>query len=133
MSKSKYYKETIDWSKVKKGDPIEVCDVRLAYFIKEEANLVFFRASKAQTFIESTQTDLCRPPDKTCIVREIDWSKVQVDTKVILKYEGKKEKAHFSHVDDKGRIHTFNNGKTSWTSNSEGASWLHAHEVELAE
>ena len=112
MSKSEYYKEKIDWSKVKKGNPVEVCDVRLAYFIKEEANLVFFRASKAQTFIESTQTDLCRPLDKTCIVREIDWSKVPVDTPCICTNgNGIKYKRHFARFDGY-LVHCFDDGGT---------------------
>lgn len=132
-----YYKETIDWSKVKKFDPIEIVRDKgnhkiLAYFISKDLDVVRFARSTVEDS-EPTSIRHCRPLDKSCITLEIDWSKVPVDTKVILKYDNKFENAHFSHIDDHGRIHTFNNGKTSWTSKSEGTGWLHAHEVELVD
>lgn len=131
-----YYKEIIDWSMVKEGDPIEVdrqIEKYLAYFVRYDGSSDVYYKTSTNVGERNRYKDYCRPLDKSCIKLEIDWSKVPVDTKVILNYDGKTENAHFSHIDDRGRIHTFNNGKTSWTSNGDGAGWLHSHEVELVD
>lgn len=63
--------------------------------------------------------------------RQIDWSKVPVDTPVICTdYSGEKYHRHFSKVDGCNVPFAFYDGKTSWTSGSGyGSSWT---EMELA-
>lgn len=47
----------------------------------------------------------------------IDWSKVPVDTPVIVTYNGKQYKRHFAKYED-GKVYTWNNGLTSFTVDS---------------
>lgn len=50
----------------------------------------------------------------------VDWSKVAVDTPIIVEYEGIKKplNRHFSRFSN-GNIYYFTEGKTSWTSMDE--------------
>ena len=47
----------------------------------------------------------------------VDWSKIPVDTPIIVRYEGiqKPLKRHFSRFSN-GNVYYFSDGKTSWTS-----------------
>ena len=51
--------------------------------------------------------------------KEVDWSKVPVDTKVLVMNEGNKywRKRHFKKY-EAGKYYTFNDGKTSFTNTS---------------
>jgi len=138
MSKSDYYKETIDWSKVKKFDPIEIIIARfgedtpekkLVYFIGKDDDVIMYAATTLYD-IERININRCCPLDKSCIVREIDWSKVPVDTKVIVNNGDKILKRYFSNYKN-GLIYCFDKGQTSWSSGYVLASW-EPHEVELA-
>ena len=60
----------------------------------------------------------------------IDWSKVPVDTPVIVSYSGKKYKRHFASY-DKGFVMCFDNGTTYWSCNGTICTWKE-YEVELA-
>lgn len=60
----------------------------------------------------------------------IDWSKVPVDTPVIVSYSGKKYKRHFASY-DKGFVMCFDNGTTHWSCNGTICTWKE-YEVELA-
>ena len=61
----------------------------------------------------------------------VDWSKVPVDTPIIVKYEGVKKtlNRHFSRFSN-GNIYYFTDGKTSWTSMDE--TKINIKSVELA-
>lgn len=49
-------------------------------------------------------------------VPKTDWSKVEVDAKVIAKSATAIKYRHFHHYDkDKHRVYAFNDGKTSWS------------------
>jgi hypothetical protein len=63
-------------------------------------------------------------------VVEIDWSKVPVDTPIIIKTAVREIKSYFSHIDCYG-IAYFDNGKTSW-SNDECVYWATECNVRLA-
>lgn len=60
-----------------------------------------------------------------------DWSKVAVDTPILVKYEGAKKplNRHFSRFSN-GYIYYFTDGKTSWTSLDETKVGI--KDVELA-
>ena len=51
---------------------------------------------------------------------EVDWSKVEVDTPILVRtVEGAEWfKRHFAKYED-GRVFVWNNGKTSWTAHDE--------------
>lgn len=56
---------------------------------------------------------------------EVDWSKVPIDTKILVSDDNKNwYRRHFAYYRDK-RIGAFNNGVTSWTTNdlSETSGW----------
>jgi hypothetical protein len=113
-----YYKDVIDWSKVKEGEPVEY-DCRLYYFAgidnTEKLPKIFIKLkSYKHEDIENTSYDssYCRPLDKSYIKREVDWSKVPVDAKVIVNFD--KKNRHFARFD--GIVYCYDGGTTSWTS-----------------
>ena len=61
---------------------------------------------------------------------EVDWNKVEVDTKVLVKYKPHNEwlKRHFAKYED-GKVYVFKNGRTNW--NNEGIT--HWQETKLWE
>lgn len=65
----------------------------------------------------------------------VDWSKVPIDTKVLVRYDNEIWcKRHFAYYRDK-RIWVFNNGLTSWTVNdlSEVSGWKYGKLLEDGE
>ena len=48
---------------------------------------------------------------------EVDWSKVEVDTPILVKYSEKEEWTirHFARFED-GIVYVWNDGRTSWTT-----------------
>lgn len=65
----------------------------------------------------------------------VDWSKVPVDTPVIVKTEFERLKLYFAKYENK-RVHCFMGGKTSWSSwsNTGEHYWVYpANNVLLAE
>lgn len=64
--------------------------------------------------------------------QEVDWSKVPIDTKVLVSDDNENWcKRHFAYYRDK-RIWVFNNGLTSWTINdlSEVSGWKYGKLLE---
>ena len=61
-----------------------------------------------------------------------DWSKVEVDTPVLVRdFETSKwEKRYFAYFEN-GRVHTWNSGTTSWTSEGYEMSWQYAKLAEV--
>ena len=61
---------------------------------------------------------------------EVDWAKVPVDTKVLVRDSKKEEwrKRYFSEYKN-GKVYTFNNGWTSWTTSNK-TSWEYCKLVE---
>ena len=61
---------------------------------------------------------------------EVDWSKVPVDTPVLVSNDGKEwSRRHFSRVVD-GIPHTWTYGSTSWTAHNNETTY---HYIKLAE
>lgn len=66
---------------------------------------------------------------------EVDWSKVEVDTPILVRtVEGTEWfKRHFAKYED-GRVFVWNNGKTSWTAHDElMTDWNYAKLAESEE
>lgn len=61
---------------------------------------------------------------------EVDWSKVEVDTPILVSTNGQDWiHRHFAEYRD-GRVYAFDGGVTSWTSNI-STGWLYAKLAEL--
>ena len=58
---------------------------------------------------------------------EVDWSKVEVDTPILVKEyeESKWTKRYFAKYED-GVIYTWDGGSTSWTSKGNVTEWKYA-------
>lgn len=52
--------------------------------------------------------------------QEVDWSKVPIDTKVLIKWDGHWLRRYFAGVNEEGKPLVFHNGQTSW---SKEGSW----------
>ena len=65
---------------------------------------------------------------------EVDWSKVKVDTPILVKdYEGSEWiKRYFAKFAD-GKVYAWLGGVTSWTANSNMSSWKYAKLAESEE
>ena len=64
---------------------------------------------------------------------ETDWSKVEVDTPILVKHrlDGEWEKRHFVKYEN-GDVYAWDNGRTSWTENDVSA-WKYAKLAESNE
>lgn len=58
--------------------------------------------------------------------RPVDWSSVEVDTPVLVSATGDIWlKRHFARFED-GKVRTYGDGRTSWTSNTGTDVWIYA-------
>lgn len=57
---------------------------------------------------------------------KVDWSKVPVDTKILVSFNGKEWYNRYFAKYDKGFIYAFENGATSWSNSRELFSWSYA-------
>lgn len=67
-------------------------------------------------------------------VEQVDWSKVKVDTPILVRdYEGSEWiKRYFAKFAD-GKVYAWLGGVTSWTANSNMSSWKYAKLAESEE
>ena len=66
---------------------------------------------------------------------EVDWSEVEVDTPILVKYDEESvvwHKKHFAKYED-GKVCAFNNGETSWTTCGGMTAWNYAKLAESEE
>ena len=65
--------------------------------------------------------------DAEYIEPEVDWSKVAVDTPILVKDVWNKNwlKRYFAKYENK-RVYAFNDGKTAWSSDAEPIYWNYA-------
>ncbi len=70
--------------------------------------------------------------DAEYIEPQVDWSKVAVDTPILVKDFDRKDwsRRYFSHYEN-GRVYAFANGLTSWTSYDDWKSWNYAKLAEV--
>ena len=68
-----------------------------------------------------------------CVEPEVDWSKVKVDTPILVKprLDGEWEKRHFAKYEN-GDVYAWDNGRTSWTVANE-IKWNYAKLAESEE
>lgn len=65
---------------------------------------------------------------------EIDWSKVPIDTPVLVSNNGEKwYRRYFASVDDEGKPLVFPDGRTSWSNARCSRMWTSYKYIELAE
>jgi hypothetical protein len=65
---------------------------------------------------------------------EVDWSKVSVDTAVLVSNNGEKwYRRYFASVDDEGKPLVFPDGRTSWSNARCSRMWTSYKYIELAE
>lgn len=71
--------------------------------------------------------------DAEYIEHEVDWSKVPVDTLILIKDSAKSNwvRRYFAKYEN-GKVHTWNDGATSYTTN-ETTSWKYAKLAEVEE
>ena len=100
---------------------------------------------------QETECNMCelRSVESCCVDRtdnwlfseykeqEVDWSKVEVDTPILVRNTEKEEwqKRHFAKDED-GKVYTWDDGMTSWTANGEEddiTSWDYAKLAESEE
>ena len=69
-----------------------------------------------------------------CEEPEVDWSKVEVDTPILVRtVEGADwVKRNFAKYEG-GMVYVWNNGKTSWTANNMTTAWQYAKLAESEE
>ena len=65
---------------------------------------------------------------------EVDWSKVEVDTPILVRNSeyGEWFKRHFAEYKN-GKVYTWNNGYTSWTAGGDMGAWKCAKLAETEE
>lgn len=72
--------------------------------------------------------------DAECIDPEVDWSKLAVDTPILVRQFQHNDwsRRYFSHYDNKnGLVCAFSDGKTSWTGQDDWKSWNYAKLAEV--
>lgn len=126
------YKEPeIDWSKVEVDTPVLVRDNennewRRFYFAKYENGLVYTWVAGATSWTAkgnmykwrfaklAESEDKCEKTNKE--EPETDWSKVEVDTPILVReYEHENWVRRYFAKYKGGKVYVWNNGRTSWT------------------
>lgn len=65
---------------------------------------------------------------------EVDWTKVPIDTPVLVSNNGEKwYRRYFASVDDEGKPLVFPDGRTSWSNARCSRMWTSYKYIELAE
>ena len=70
--------------------------------------------------------------DEEYVEPEVDWSKVAVDTPILVKDVWNKNwlKRYFAKYENK-RVYAFNDGKTAWSSDAKSLDWNYAKLAEV--
>lgn len=138
----------IDWSKVEVDTPVLVRDNennewRRFYFAKYENGLVYTWVAGATSWTAkgnmykwrfaklAESEDKCEKTNKE--EPETDWSKVEVDTPILVRDSENTEwlKKHFAKYED-GIVYVWNLGRTSWTAphDKSVSAWRYAKLIE---
>lgn len=130
-----YEEPEIDWSQVEVDTPIlvkytESAKWKKRHFAKYENGLVYAWNNGETSWTTVAMTDwkyakLAEDEKEP----EIDWSKVEVDTPILVKFKEDKEwkKRHFAKYEN-GRVYAWKNSHSSWTSlhNDDVTFWSYA-------
>ena len=132
----------VDWSKVEVDTPILVSnsedgDWYKRYFAKYNGKVFAWsdgRTSWNETDVRAWDYAKLAETEEECKEPEVDWSKVEVDTPILVRdYESQEwEARHFAKYED-GVIYTWDGGSTSWTSKGNVTEWKYAKLAEGGE
>ena len=81
---------------------------------------IFDKRYCAETLKHWCESEYVEPP--------VDWSKVPVDTPILVRFSGDDKywvKRHFARYDN-GQVRAWINGTTSWTANGKSDTWTYA-------
>ena len=81
---------------------------------------IFDKRYCAETLKHWCESEYVEPP--------VDWSKVSVDTPILVRFSGDNKdwvKRHFARYDN-GHVRAWINGTTSWTANGKSDTWTYA-------
>ena len=107
----------------------EIEDDTLFFFVNEKDYLCPFSPRvpvKCTCFKEKTQLI-----DVGEYLGVVDWSKISVDTPILVRNNGCVwTKRYFAEYKN-GKVRTYSDGATSWSSNGRMGSWEHARLAEV--
>ena len=123
-----YEEPKVDWNKVEVNTPILVRDYedvkwQKRHFAKYENGFVYAwnRGCTSYTGADKIKWKYTKlaENEKECKESKVDWSKVEVDTPLLVrKYKnGEWSKRYFAKYED-GKVYTWYNGRTSWNETS---------------
>ena len=120
-NKEKYAKDILEiacsGSKIaidKNTDKICACDLLKC------RDCIFDKRYCAETLKHWCESEYVEPP--------VDWSKVSVDTPILVRFSGDDKywvKRHFARYDN-GQVRAWINGTTSWTADGKSDTWTYA-------
>ena len=138
-----YEEPEVDWSKVKVDTPILVRNLEYRrwvkrYFAKYKDGIVFAWTGGST----SEDAHNVRTPwkyaklaenEKECKESKVDWSKVEVDTPILVKQgkNGEWLERHFAKYEN-GGVYAWGDGQTSWTGEDK-IKWKYAKLAENEE
>ena len=140
------YKEPqVDWSKVKVDTPILVRQGKTGnwlerHFAKYENGDVYAWVDGQTSWTEADKIKWkyakLAEGEKECEEPETDWSKVGVDTPILVRYseDGDEEwiKRHFAKYEN-GKVYAWFDGCTSWSTEGHMVIWNYAKLAESEE
>ena len=141
-----YEEPKVDWSKVEVDTPIlvrinEDKEWERRYFAKYENGVVYAWNSGCTSWTTHCMTACMTPwkyaklaeDEKECKELEVDWSKVNVDTPILVgEGDGDWVKRYFAEYKD-GIVYAWCGGSTSWDANNMMMSWKYAKLAENEE
>ena len=141
-----YEEPEVDWSKVEVDTPIMVRvnenkEWERRYFAKYQNGIVYAWNSGCTSWTTHRMTACMTPwiyaklaeEEKECKEPEIDWSKVEVDTPILVR-QGKTGdwlERHFAKYEN-GNVYAWVDGQTSWTG-ADKIKWKYAKLAESEE
>ena len=137
-----YEEPEIDWSKVKVDTPVlvknkENDEWKKRHFAKYKDGEVYtwdngHTSNESSCMVYYKYAKLAED-EKKCEEPEIDWSKVEVDTPILVRHrlDGEWEKRHFVKYEN-GDVYAWDHGRTSWTEN-DVSGWPYAKLAESNE
>ena len=143
-----YEEPKVDWSKVKVDTPVLVRDGenntwQRSYFAKYEDGFVYTWIAGATSWtavgyekggnVYRWNYAKLAEDEKECKEPEVDWSKVNVDTPILVgEGDGDWVKRYFAEYKD-GIVYAWCGGSTSWDANNMMMSWKYAKLAENEE
>ena len=122
----------VDWSKVEVDTPILVSnsedgDWYKRYFAKYNGKVFAWsdgRTSWNETDVRAWDYAKLAETEEECKEPEVDWSKVAVDTPILVRYseDGEWLRRHFAKYED-GIVYAWKDAYTSWTADGHTTAW----------